>query len=1566
MSGLWRTYISKNQNRIQAMKMSALIFCLGLTCCPALRAQTLVRDGRDMSKVKDVINGQHVLLQNDDITMLQVSQDHGSVTTSLVTLDTSDSKLSDKPQTTAITKSTYTGAFDPSQGVTASQGTGRMYNTKKDIIALLNAVDSSDTPPLASDAWMLTLYDPPVGGFQKNIQLESSFKPYGAVYTQLAMGDFNGDGLSDPLVFYLSLNASKIEWGMKVLTAADPNAEGSLKEGPEFHSSGDPVPVTGSIVVGDFNGDGRDEIAALLTDYQTIAFYTVDPTTLTITQIHTVKMGVKMVSGQVALAAGRFRNQGSDPTNADLVVFGQIDQKGNGYSVIPFKITPTNTSDGTFTVNEVQKANATTDEPFFRFPDYHGAVGALAQAAPLAHWPQQVDEQLVLGIKTKDGASYIEIGTFVQDNTLKTFDWESETERKYEGQVDSLQNMWVGNFDNLDSDGKHSAALQIETYEFTAPIIIPTIFQPHINIFDVNVPSPLLIPVNEKTNWLKQKSDNTSGVPLVGGDAPRADILVPGDFQGRSLRLGGPPEIVRFPGQIQPDFVLGMPPMHVDYIAPGVDQPNQAGCPDSTTPCVFNLTFVPVLNDAVAKPFTTTLNLSSTSSTQGKRTSTTSWGVSVKTSIGESASFNDGLENASESITASASYAHDHNVSSTYNTFSGTTDKLDVSTGTSDYVLWTKKGMNIYYYPVLGQTGCPNGSSTCSDPVPTYVQFSIPDRVSHTAGDATTQDWYQPIHEPGNIFSYPWSKELLAAQFTNPINTLTKDPQCFLTGGTSKGTFSAEWSKGSGSSQSSGSTNSFSTDLSISTSEGVGVSDVDGADVTAKFDFGASTSFSTLNENTSSQSASTGVVVNVPSFDNIIADCCTYYMKGYIFGLTNPTPPAQKIPVFTPGSDPKKDPTPVDIATAGPLFAEFMADPVPDGTGMNCGSGSSSNNTWWQGVYNKPDVALNHPARWNWDSAHQTATIYPVDRSGATSPLNQPFYEMKGFFITKANQNGPTPTVTETTAGDQLTLKTRVYNYSLKDTPVKSVYARFYGQLYCASDGSSENSCINPQTNKTCTSGNLCGDSFLLGENLVSSIPGFKSSTASPNEDQPNWTTTSVNFDTSKYPAIANGNAYMVFWVVVWMEDASGNLVDEMPGHGLTTNPRSASLKQITDVPIQCQSNTNSQSNTNNCYSNNVGMYHETFHILPRGTLLAATPSDGSLQSITLSTVSQTLRQQRTQLSAKLNAAGASVRHVDIAYYDGDPANGGKLLDVQGIAYMDPGATYAHQTFFTPQTCGVHTLYAAAWIGDGAAVQSSATTNVTIQPVDEVQALITSTQHASITNTQLRSTLLSLLNIALQAFQQGQTQLGETTLATYVQELAAANGNGINASAVARLIGQSSVLLGCRPKGFSLSTLTSSAEVSAGSTTSYALAVTPSGGFKGAVSLSCDGAPRGATCSISSQSVTLDGTTQSPVTVTITTTSRTAAAGLAAGPPPTGPGRIAWFVMLLLTTLGIALLQRERRRQIVLGCVALLMLLSSGCGSSSHSSTPAGTYNVTVSAMSGSTVQNASIKLIVK
>jgi hypothetical protein len=1560
----------------------ALAVLTAMVLCPVLRAQSGDTTAPDMSNVTDVTPGWKYLLRNDDLVMLQFSTSNGVTDTSLVGMNTSNSALSGTQQNIDVAQSSIPSSVDTTNSVLASEAAGRMFNTSTDAVGVLYVFGS---------AWAFSISDSTA--VQASSKLNSSFSPNGTVFTQVLMGDFSGDGLVEPLAFYENTKFSgpEVQWGMMVVPPVNPTKPWNFKEGPELSASPNTLtaPVAGTLVVGDFNGDGRDEIAALLNDYQTVAFYSVDPNTFAITQITTVKLSaalaggtfdITMTTGQVALAAGKFRNCATDGiacgangvTIDDLVVFGQISTIDNqsattGYSVIPVKITPA--SNGSFTAAAVPMKNATEDQPFFRFPNNGHQLGALAQAAPIAFWPQQTNEQLVLGIKTETSSgdlegSYIEIGSFLPDDgLLETFDWESETLRHYSIYNDHLENIWVGNFDHQNQDKTHNPGLQIETYEFVGEV---NNYAPHINIFNINVPSPFPSNPPTTTDWLSQLSDNTSGVPSGNPDTPSLGFLVPADMQGRSLRLGSP-TIVRILKQIQPSLVMSIPPMHVDWIKPySIPAGKIPGCNDRNTPCVFNVSVKPsVPPSSGAAGFATTFKFDETSIKSGKQSSTSSWGISTKTSVGESATFNDGLENASESIKDTTKTAHDETVSKTYSHYSGSVQGLTATTGFSDFIFYTQRGMNVYYYPVLG---CDANGTNCSKTGtndPTYVVFSVPDNITYNEVDSNTQDWYQPVHEPGNVLSYPWSEAQLQSRFTDTLMPLTTTATC-MSNGSGTQTANTTWNQGEGTNRSSGSTSSFSNELSMSYSEGAGVSGVDAANFNFSLDVAASTSLNTLNESTSSLSSSQGITITKPDF-GYTSQCCTYGFGQYIFGLQNSLHPAsQNACQFgqSPATDgclavgSPDDGKPVVVGGIGPLFTGYIANPLNnDGSELNC-SGSES---WWQHVYTQPDVALNHPERWNWDKNAQQATFNAAEPPTEASPIDQQFYFMKGFYITKQPAGGlqsltlpSSPNLAEASPDDALTLIARVYNYSLVDTSAP-VQVRFYGQLYCSGSPSSEGSCTNWKTGAACQPGNLCGDSFEIGQNTISSIPGFESSDGN---NSPNWRLVSVDFAPSNFPATKNGKLQMVFWVVAWMNGTNNEPAAEMPDHGLTAIP-SPGLTQIYQVKTQA-------------HSNNVGMYpiHQPFFLLPKGAPGAAAPGSASLQRLSLSTNAEVQLGQRTKVIAAVESTGAPARSVNIAYYDGDPGKNGKMFDVQTISYMDPGVSYYHRSFFTPDTCGVHNIYAKAWLKGSSGVQANTSMSVTLTPVDFVQALINSTQAASITDSQLSSSLLAQLNTALQDFQQGQTDAGNTELSAYMQQLALANGDGISTDTASQLTGQAGVVLGCGTSGFSLVVAPPTATISAGSTASYALAVTPTGGFTGKVTFTCMGAPQGVGCSFSSPSVDLDGSSQSRVTITVDSNGNVSAAGFSGTPPSTFSAKIKWLLTLLLAALGIASLQRARLRQTILGCIIAMVVLAgmSGCGSGSSggAALSPGTYPFTLQATSGTTVRNTLITLVVK
>jgi hypothetical protein len=1289
-----------------------------------------VRDSSatSVSQVKDVTGGLKYLLQEDDIALVSLNQGSGgAVTTSVTTVNTANSQLS-LAQTASASSVAPNGSWSATSYSNAI-GVGRMFAIATDDIGVLS--------PTSGPAWNWSIQNIATK-FSGKQTLTSRFVPHGGIYTQVVMGNFLGNGFSTPLLFYLSNGPSNTEWALRVLTPTDPSAEEMpLTQGPEFYeldTPGVPVPQTGSIVAGDFNGDGKDEIALLMDDNQTLAFYSVDPQSLEITQTGTLSLPSAFAGGSGALAAGRFR----DTNNVELVVTGAQGAQSTA-TVYSIQVVP-NSSESGFTPSIVQT---------YTMSGHPASLGTVAAAASIAVPLQPNNQQLIVGLKVAGDATIV-IGSF-DSNFVFSPQSTSDLKAELTGNP-QLSNLLVGNFDNLNSDGTHNPAIQLETLTQGASSGVMA-----VSLFQIN-------PAAQSSNWLQCTATYYYIVPSSGLLTVASQL---GDLQGRSLRLGAP-EIVTVPQQIQPDIVLGVPPMHIDWVTPTVAFTNTSrhpGCDTTTQPCVLNLTVLPSV-PAPSTGFATGFAFSSTSNQQAARKSTTSWSIATKLTVEGSvtwgvpliSSVTVGFKNATQ-------YAHDHTVATNFNHFAGTSQSIAATTGFADHVFYTEKDLNVYYYPVLGQASCPSTDANCASKQPMYVAFSVPDKVTHYDLDGTTLEWYQPVHEVGNVLSYPWDLAELQKEFVNNANPVSENPAPMKGTDSSQTAYSTSWSAGVGQSQTSGSTNSVSNDFTFSAAK-KGIFVNGGIQVGVQ----GGKSWSSLNENVASLSASTGITVTKPAFGSEVSNCCLYNFGSYIFGQQNILDPAfQEIQVADPNG------SPANVQLPGPLFVGFVSDVVPNGA-----NGVSN---FFPQAYSLPDIALNHPARWDWSKTAQQATF---NAAGASpNPLDDSFYWMKGFFITQAGATGSS-NLTEATAGDQLALTARVYNYSLTDTnspsllhPAASIHVRFYGQFFCYSGANTENSCVPPSAT-TCDAYTLCGNSFLIGETQVASIPGFDS--ASVQGSQPNWVLTSpVSFDTTRY-----GNSYLAYWVVTWMEDSTGNLIPEMPDHGLTANPATLAFQQINQVPVQS-------------YSNNVGIYgvNSPFFIAAAQTGLAtAEKTTGSLSRVTLKTRERLLLDQRTRVVMRLRARGGSLDSVHLSYYDGDPRRGGKAFDTQRIAHMDEGLTYNHRALYRPQSCGVHKLYARAWAKDQADVLGEATTMVVIKPAESVENLITSTKSAEMSR-ELRFVLIALLRSSLEDLARNREFGASRKLDFYVQKLWDEKGKQIRADAAQRLIGQARTITGC-------------------------------------------------------------------------------------------------------------------------------------------------------------------------
>jgi uncharacterized repeat protein (TIGR01451 family) len=169
---------------------------------------------------------------------------------------------------------------------------------------------------------------------------------------------------------------------------------------------------------------------------------------------------------------------------------------------------------------------------------------------------------------------------------------------------------------------------------------------------------------------------------------------------------------------------------------------------------------------------------------------------------------------------------------------------------------------------------------------------------------------------------------------------------------------------------------------------------------------------------------------------------------------------------------------------------------------------------------------------------------------------------------------------------------------------------------------------------------------------------------------------------------------------------------------------------------------------------------------------------------------------------------------------------------------------------------------------------------------------------------------------------------------------------------------------------FSLAISPSSRTKAAGAVAQYTVQVTPQPAFGANVSLTCSGAPPGASCNFTSSSLSPVNGSQS-TTLNLTTTPQPITT--VASAPWHSPLYALWLMVPGMSLLGIGVGgKRLRRRWLGLFTLSLffaLVLLQPACSYTKTpaqvSGTPTGTYSMTVTGTSGSVTKSAPFQLTV-
>jgi hypothetical protein len=173
---------------------------------------------------------------------------------------------------------------------------------------------------------------------------------------------------------------------------------------------------------------------------------------------------------------------------------------------------------------------------------------------------------------------------------------------------------------------------------------------------------------------------------------------------------------------------------------------------------------------------------------------------------------------------------------------------------------------------------------------------------------------------------------------------------------------------------------------------------------------------------------------------------------------------------------------------------------------------------------------------------------------------------------------------------------------------------------------------------------------------------------------------------------------------------------------------------------------------------------------------------------------------------------------------------------------------------------------------------------------------------------------------------------------------------------------------------FALAVSPASLTINAGQAAKYTLTIAPLNGFNLGVSAACTGAPQATSCSVTPQSLTLDGSSPATVTVDVKTTTRSSL------PPPSGrkepwgplrvPSPIAGWLLLLCASVLIARLAVRRRHRLawLLVATTLAVALWGACSVSNKiSGTPPGSFSLTLNVtanVNGSTLTRSTTVLL--
>ncbi len=204
------------------------------------------------------------------------------------------------------------------------------------------------------------------------------------------------------------------------------------------------------------------------------------------------------------------------------------------------------------------------------------------------------------------------------------------------------------------------------------------------------------------------------------------------DLDGKSGYLGAPVRI-KIPDMVQTDFIMEEPPKHAYW--------------DEAANTVVNMTRFSGNNVTLSKDGTASFSGSSTdtSSIAAGQSNAASAGATV--TVGGGIGIFQASASASADVTKKTTSDYSENKATYNKNFEKRTLSSTGQTNSDDYLKGREQTFNIWRYRIYG--------GPASNGLNSFFELVFPGPMYSLDSGGLSKSWYQPIHENGNILSYP-------------------------------------------------------------------------------------------------------------------------------------------------------------------------------------------------------------------------------------------------------------------------------------------------------------------------------------------------------------------------------------------------------------------------------------------------------------------------------------------------------------------------------------------------------------------------------------------------------------------------------------------------------------------------------------------------------------------------------------------------------------------------------------------------------------------------------------------